>query len=279
MEKHEELHCIGCGAVIQTENPEELGYLPAAALEKKTNDRAVYCQRCFRLRNYNEIMPTTMTDKDFLRMLEEIGSKNALIVDVIDIFDLTGSLISDLPKYIGKNDLLLVANKRDVLPNSLNQFKLTKWVEKQARALGLKPKAVLVMSAKREYDIYELLELVPTYKKDRDVYIIGVTNVGKSTLTNAIIKYETGMNDLVTTSRFPGTTLDRIEIPLNDDSMLIDTPGIIHKGQIAHYLNAEDLKLVSPKKEIKPKTWQLDSGQTLFMGGLARFDFISGAIF
>jgi ribosome biogenesis GTPase YqeH len=277
MENHEELRCIGCGTIIQTEDPELLGYLPQAALDKKSDDEAVYCQRCFRLRNYNEIAPTSLTDEDFQKLLMEISKKTALIVNVVDIFDLNGSMIPDLKKYIGKNDLIVVANKLDVLPHSLNPLKLTKWVEKQMRSMGLKPKAVLVMSARREYDIYELLELVATYKKNHDVYIVGVTNVGKSTLTNAIIKYETGRNDLVTTSRFPGTTLDQIEIPLNDDSILIDTPGIFHQGQMAHYLSPEDLKLVSPKKEIKAKTWQLNPGQTLFLGGLARFDFISGA--
>ena len=37
-----------------------------------------------------------------------------------------------------------------------------------------------------------------------------------------------------------------------------------------------DLKAITPKKEIKPKVFQLNSEQTLFIGGLARFDFISG---
>ena len=103
-----------------------------------------------------------------------------------------------------------------------------------------------------------------------------MTNVGKSTLINAIIKEITGDKDIITTSRFPGTTLDKIEIPLDDGTYIFDTPGIIHRHQMAHYLSAKDLKYVSPKKEIKPKTYQLNAGQTLFLGGLGRFDFIDG---
>ena len=30
----EAIHCIGCGAIIQTENPHELGYTPKTAFEK-----------------------------------------------------------------------------------------------------------------------------------------------------------------------------------------------------------------------------------------------------
>ena len=105
---------------------------------------------------------------------------------------------------------------------------------------------------------------------------MGVTNVGKSTLINRIIKQQTGISELITTSRFPGTTLDKIEIPFDDGKNLIDTPGIIHKQQMAHYLTGKSLKFASPQKEIKPKVYQLNEGQTIFLGSLARFDYISG---
>ena len=61
-----------------------------------------------------------------------------------------------------------------------------------------------------------------------------------------------------------GTTLDKIEIPLDDDSLLIDTPGIIHRGQMAHYLEAKDLKLVSPKKKSSLKLINLMQGKLYF---------------
>ena len=47
--------CMGCGAAIQTENHEEIGYTPTSVLTKMLEkEEPVYCQRCFRLRNYNE---------------------------------------------------------------------------------------------------------------------------------------------------------------------------------------------------------------------------------
>ncbi|MFC4653065.1 ribosome biogenesis GTPase YqeH [Lactococcus nasutitermitis] len=274
---NEELRCIGCGALIQSEDKNGLGYLPASALQKKLeNDDELYCQRCFRLRHYNEIVPTSLTDDDFLKLLQEIGEQDALIVNVVDIFDFNGSLIPSLHRLTGNNDVLLVANKKDILPHSLKVGKLTAWLKEQAKAQGLHPLDIRVISAMNRDDVTDLMNEIEDYREGRDVYVVGVTNVGKSTLINAIIKNASGEDNIITTSRFPGTTLDKIEIPLDDESKLIDTPGIIHRGQMAHYLEAQDLKLISPKKEIKPKTYQLNSEQTLFFGGLARFDFISG---
>lgn len=271
-----EIHCIGCGAILQTENTDSMGYVPLSVLEKGIKSGELYCQRCFRLRHYNEIADIELSDDDFLRLLNEIGQKDALIVNVVDIFDFNGSLIPSLHRFIGDNDLLLVANKRDILPHSLKIGRLMSWLKEQAAMNGIHPIDVRVISAKNQEDVRDLVVCIDELRQGREVYVIGVTNVGKSTLINAIIKLVAGNSDVITTSRFPGTTLDKIEIPLDDNSMLVDTPGIIHRGQMAHYLKAADLKLVSPKKEIKPKTYQLNCGQTLFLGGLARFDFIKG---
>lgn len=271
----EDLYCIGCGAKIQTTTPDTLGYTPQSALKKGLANGELYCQRCFRLRHYNEIMPVSLTDDDFRRLLSQIREANALIVYVVDIFDFNGSMIPGLHRFVGENPVLLVGNKEDVLPRSLKRPKLTDWLRQQANLNGLRPVATTLLSAKNGHDVDDLLQLIDRYRGDRDVYVVGVTNVGKSTLINRILKQNTGVADLITTSRFPGTTLDKIEIPLGEDHVLVDTPGIIHPEQMAHFLTADTLKYVAPQKEIKPRVYQLQAAQTLFFGAVARFDLIT----
>ena len=70
---------------IQTENKEELGLYSQSALEKGLETGEVYCQRCFRLRHYNEITDVHLTDDDFLKLLHEVGDSDALVVNVVDI--------------------------------------------------------------------------------------------------------------------------------------------------------------------------------------------------
>lgn len=272
----EVIHCIGCGAEIQTQAPGELGYTPNGALEKGLATGEVYCQRCFRLRHYNDIQDVHLTDDDFLRLLNTLGQEDALIVNVVDIFDFNGSLIPGLHRFVGDNPVLLVGNKVDILPKSLKKSKMKQWMIERAHEMGLRPVDVLLTSAKKPNEMEELLATIEKYREGRNVYVVGVTNVGKSTLINQIIKQTAGIQDLITTSQFPGTTLDKIEIPLDDGHFLIDTPGIIHRHQMAHYLGKKDLRIIAPTKEIKPKIYQLNAGQTLFLGGLARFDFIQG---
>lgn len=268
----EEYVCIGCGVKIQTDNPSDLGYTPKSALEKET----IICQRCFRLKNYNEVQDVSLTDDDFLKILNQIGQKDALIVKIVDIFDFNGSWLPGLHRFVGNNKILLIGNKVDLLPKSVKQGKLIHWMKQEAKQLGLKPEDVFLVSASKGQFIREAVAAIEKYRQGKDVFVVGCTNVGKSTFINRVIKEFSGGDDVITTSHFPGTTLDIIEIPLSDGKALIDTPGIINHHQMAHFVDKRDLKYITPKKEIKPKIYQLNEGQTLFFGGLARFDYITG---
>lgn len=268
----EQYICIGCGVKIQTEDPATIGYAPLSALEKE----AIICQRCYRLKHYNEVQDVDLTDDDFLKILNELGKSDSLIVKIVDIFDFNGSWLPGLHRFVGKNKILLVGNKVDLLPKSVKHNKLINWMKQEAKELGLKPEDVFLVSAAKGKNISEVAEAIDVYRKGKDVYVVGCTNVGKSTFINRILKEVTGEGDVITTSHFPGTTLDIIEIPLSDGKSLVDTPGIINHHQMAHYVDKRDLKIITPKKEIKPTVFQLNEGQTLFIGGLARFDYKTG---
>ncbi|KGX88946.1 ribosome biogenesis GTPase YqeH [Pontibacillus litoralis] len=266
------IKCQGCGAIIQTEDPKATGYAPASALKREE----IICKRCFRLKHYNEVQDVDLTNDDFLKMLNQIGETDGIIVKIIDIFDFNGSFINGLPRFTGNKPILLIGNKVDLLPKSVNPNKVKQWMRKSAKDQGLKVTDVHLVSAKTGEGMDEAAVALDHVRQSKNVYVVGCTNVGKSTFINHLIQRSTGEKEAITTSYFPGTTLGFINIPLDDDTSLFDTPGIINHHQMAHYVSNQDLKVITPKKEIKPRTYQLNPDQTLFIGGLARLDFIKG---
>ena len=120
------------------------------------------------------------------------------------------------------------------------------------------------------------MSVISEHANNRNIYIVGATNVGKSTFVNSLLKAYAGSKaDVITVSSSAGTTLDLIQIPFGNQH-IIDTPGIINENQLTHYIGPKTLKAITPKKEVKPIGFQLDPSQTLFVGGLARIDYITG---
>ena len=126
--------------------------------------------------------------------------------------------------------VLLVANKTDTRAGQQNLLELY--------ALGLgEPFSVSAIHGKGIGDLMDaILDLVagaeiPEADSDRiRVAIVGRPNVGKSSLTNAVLG-----EDRVVVSDVPGTTRDPIDTPFDFEGqsmILIDTAGIRRKGKI-----------------------------------------------
>ncbi|OXM17430.1 ribosome biogenesis GTPase YqeH [Paenibacillus herberti] len=265
--------CAGCGASLQTQSKDRPGYVPASALDAE----AAICQRCFRIRNYNDAVQVSMNNDEFLKLLGGIASTDSLVVHIVDLFDFEGSLISGLQRFVGNNPVLLVVNKIDLLPKGTNYNRLRNWVQRQAKAQGLRTVDVVLCSAKRGMGFDRVVEAVEQLRGQRDVYVVGATNVGKSTLINRLIADYSDLERELTVSRFPGTTLDEIRIPLDDGKSIIDTPGIVYTSRLTELVPRGVLGSLLPDKPIKSLVYQLDAGQTLFFGSLVRFDYTHGA--
>ena len=106
------------------------------------------------------------------------------------------------------------------------------------------------------------------------VAIVGYTNAGKSTMINKIIYNYFDNTTSITTSMIPSTTLDTIEISLNGLT-LIDTPGILDENSYIEKVDYKVLKKITPRREIKPTTYQIKTKQTIFISDLVRIDALS----
>ncbi len=253
--------CIGCGSVLQTTDITKDGYVREENYESST-----LCERCFKIRNYGEYKVVEKTNNDFIPILENIGKTNDLVILVVDLFNISNNL-EQIKKYV-KNDILLVLTKRDILPLSVYDEKLKSYFEN----LNMNIIDTVLISSMKNKNFDELMDKIYKNKKSDNVYVVGYTNAGKSTMINKIIYNYFNKDMEITTSMLPSTTLNSIEIKLSDSLTIIDTPGILNEGDLSNFIDVKTLKKVTPKKELKPITYQIKNPQSIIVEDLARID-------
>lgn len=243
--------CIGCGSILQDTDKNKDGYV------LDINDKL--CQRCFRIRYYNEYKNTIRDNNDYLKILDSINNDD-LVVYVTSLLDIRLDYIDSF------KNVIVVLTKRDILPKSIKDEKLIKYIKSRYN-----PLEVIVVSSVKNYNIDYLFDTLRQYKKN-NIYVVGTTNGGKSTLINKLIKNYSDNDVVITSSMYPSTTLDKIEINILGLN-IIDTPGLINKGSIFNYIDNNLLKKITIKKEIKPKTYQLNGKGSILIEDLIRLDY------
>lgn len=214
---------------------------------------------------------------DMREFIAAVAESKALVVNVVDVFDLEGTYVPEINDYFPDNPKLFVANKFDLFLPSVKRGKILAYVRAFFEEKGIDAADALVISARDREDIDALLAAIKSRQTGREAYFFGMTNVGKSTLINALVGRAKKTPGEITVSGYIGTTLDFIEAPLAPDLSLIDMPGIINARQATNYLDYANQKKLVSKKPIRPRVYQLDPGQTLFIAGFGFLKFISGS--
>lgn len=254
--------CKGCGVILQDQNLLQEGYT--------TNLENDICQRCFRMKNYGEYQVVTKSNDEYLNILKGVGETKDLVLYIADLLNLEENI--ETIRELIPNKMILVLNKKDVLPKSVKEEKLIKYLENK----GINFEEVIVISVNKNLNIDYLLKRIKYYQTSKNVYVVGHTNAGKSSLINKLISNYSSNNQELTMSPLPSTTLNLVKIDINDYLTLIDTPGLVDNGSILNRVDASMVKKISPRKEIKPRTYQLRKNQSIIIEDLIRIDYVEG---
>ena len=223
---------------------------------KTTNN---LCERCFRIRNYNEYKKVDINYKEFLDNLDRIN-KDDLVVLVVDLMNIPINF-NDIKNKLD-NKVILALNKFDLMPtNNIDRYK--SYFDKY----NLNTIDTFCISTKNNYNIDSLYECIKN-NVINNVYFIGYTNSGKSSLINKLIYNYSNSDTVITTSYLANTTLDLIKIKL-DNFTLIDTPGIINDNSINN-LSDSILKKLSKSKRIKPISYQIKGTQYIIIENIIK---------
>lgn len=251
--------CPGCGSVLQKEYKDKDGYVK--------EENATLCERCFRIQHYNEYKVVSKNNETYLSILKRINETNDLVVLVVDIFNMD---ISFFKKYL-ENPILLVLTKRDLLPDVYEE-KLLQYIEMDTIVDRV------LISSKKNYHFDLLFQKIEEHRKGSHVYIVGLTNAGKSTMINKILYDYTSYLPFITTSMIPSTTLDLIEVKVNETLTLYDTPGLLDEGNLISYVDGGELKKIVPNKKIKPITYQVTKKQYFYIENFFKIEVEDGDI-
>lgn len=254
--------CKGCGVLLQDENILQEGYT--------TNLENDLCQRCFRMKNYGEYQVITKSNDEYIEILKSVGKTKDLVLYITDLLNLEkniGQIRTIIP-----NKMILVLNKMDILPKSVKEEKLKRYLANN----DVNFEEIIVISTEKNYNIDYLLKRIKYFQTSKNVYVVGHTNAGKSSLINKLIKNYSDKTQELTMSPLPSTTLNMVNIEINDYLNLIDTPGLVDTGSILNHVSPEMVKKISAKKEIKPRTYQLKKNQSIIIEDLIRIDYVEG---
>lgn len=215
-----ELHCRDPG--VPGYLPSEK-FLSAAAETDGGLARAV-CQRCWLLVHHRRALRVQMSREQYLELVSAALRRPgpALVLYMVDLLDLPDALLPDLPALVGPRQLIVLGNKVDLLPQDapghLQRLRERLWddctragllrppgrrgprhagedgqrdgAENSNSAARARPvlRDVRLISAKTGYGVEELISaLQRSWRYRGDVYLVGATNAGKSTLFNTLL--------------------------------------------------------------------------------------------
>jgi ribosome biogenesis GTPase A len=204
--------------------------------KEELGDVACTCQRCFRLQQYGQIQDSLrpgwsenelLTPEHFEKVLSVINQTKAVVVCLVDLFDLKGSILTNLKQIAGKNPIVIAANKVDLLPNDISKIRVRDriydmirdecdlmspkeaeekkflamkqrgWIrpnELKSEAYVLYRQNVHLVSCESGTGMNELMKGIFSLAKDNGnkIYVMGAANVGKSSFINKLLNIKSG---------------------------------------------------------------------------------------
>lgn len=234
--------CLGCGITLQSVNKKGLGYCP------KKIEETTYCERCFKIIHYNKASVATLP-KESTKIISIVNKKALHVFFLIDFLNINSETINKF-KEINVPKTLIIS-KCDVIPKSIKLNNVNAYLKEEYE---LDSEIIFVSSTKAK----NLGSIINILEKESvtTAYVLGFTNSGKSTLINALYEKYTSNKSKITTSLIPNTTLDFINVKINDKLTLIDSPGFILNNNLYKNDDIAFIKRINPKNYLKPITFQ-----------------------
>ncbi|KAG0253773.1 hypothetical protein BG011_006153 [Mortierella polycephala] len=254
--------------------------------------------------NKFDVMPVGTRKSDVIQVLQRFLEKHGLdenvrAIHLVSAKNPARDEIRSLLKSIGtswsksgKGNVVMVGAENVGKSQLLNAFlkESGRWRPNAQQVMRQKNGAEQV---ERQKKLSQLLGDSDESGKNEWAEMTGVASVGADIDQYEELYKDRGQEKLqkykTTVSNVPGTTLEKIKVPLSvlsrfmgatykevQTKWLMDTPGVrVGAGQLTSWLTLDELKVSLPKKMLKPASFTLEEGKSFFLGGLVRIDCVS----
>ena len=271
------LRCHNCGAILQSNNKKDPGFISKAIIENGV-PKIPYCNSCYeKMLTLNASNLDHDTDKDIIKILSDAVATDSLIVWMVDLFAFNGTLNPDVVKKVKKLNVVVVGSKRDLFPSTVTDNMLIRFLDERFSEVGINPVSIILTGSEDKIDTDSLIKTFKEQRKYRDVYLIGEVNSGKTTFINKFLKnYENKTKWQIKTELYPGTNSNVLEVPLSNSSFLYELPDLSNSTSVCSKVEKDLVKLITPKKEVVMARRFIGEGSAIIVGNLACLYIIKG---
>jgi len=251
--------CPGCGASLQSDDPEAPGFVPEGLKPRQ----GMVCRRCVRLGHYRQATKAPLSDEQIFGILRrEMENADGGIV-FLDALQLAPNprLEKQLKEW-GK-PFLKVINKYDMLSSWFRDGPSTRQLE---TILGVSKDDFLTMNALDHAAVRKALTwLESRFSRGARVLLMGPVNSGKTTF----LRSACAEARFASSSPMPGTTLGPIGVSNSRLGMtFVDIPGFRSDDPWIPILCPDCLFRLQPEKKLVRSSFSLSLGDALLFGGL-----------
>ncbi|MBO8160771.1 MAG: ribosome biogenesis GTPase YqeH [Thermosipho sp. (in: Bacteria)] len=252
------MKCNGCGVELQTADPKKPGYIPKHVLE---TEEEPLCQRCYRIKHYGKLT-FPIEEEIFLHEVDNILKGFNKVLYVVDITDFDGTYREEIMNKIKGKEVYFAITKFDLLPRSLSSIEAQEWLKKR---LNVTSDRIFLTSSKNNFGLNKLEKFLTSLNEN--ILVIGVTNVGKSSLISHFTK------TAPTISPFPGTTLGLLKRKINGNKYyMFDTPGILTNDRVLDLVPPECQAKILNTKKLTRKTFKIDKNRAILISAFCRIN-------
>ena len=262
--------CFSCGTKLQSEDKSAPGYISPDVFSAHPGGSIFLCDACFRDSRYNIAPRTPDVSADWLEMIKDAKSSDALVIYVVDLFSFESAFPPELVTLLEGMRLMVMANKRDLIQKKVPDEEIKEYVAHRFRAskLSVTKDDVFLATLRSTGDVTEIAEEMEKRREGHDVILLGSSMAGKSAFRDAYLRhYSNSSTRPVMTVFYGETKIPIMQIPLDDSTNIYDAPGIPLSNDVRGICPGLVRKIV-PTKALQPRKYGVAKQGGLSVEGL-----------